>query len=58
MTGSDSTDWYDNHVREAAACYEALAFPDVHSGLLALLPSAEGALALDVGAGGDPKASR
>lgn len=48
---SDSTDWYDNHVREAAERYEALAFPDVHHALLGLLPSAEDALALDVGAG-------
>ena len=51
MTPPDSTDWYDNHVREAAERYEALAFPDVHNSLLALLPAAEGALALDVGAG-------
>src|SRR5690606_28964617 len=51
MTDPDFTDWYDNHVREAAARYEALAFPDIHGALLALLPSPEGALALDVGAG-------
>ena len=51
MIPSDSTDWYDDHVRDAAERYEALEFPDVHGALLALLPSPEGALALDVGAG-------
>ena len=35
MTASISTDWYDNHVREAAERYEALAFTDVHRALIA-----------------------
>src|SRR5690606_31735366 len=39
MTPPDSSDWYDNHVRDAAERYEAFAFPDVHRALLALLPS-------------------
>ena len=51
MTSFDSIDWYDNHVREVAARYEALALSDIHGALLARLPTADGALALDVGAG-------
>ncbi len=51
MTDSDSIAWYDDHVREVAPRYEALAFPDVHAWLRPRLPSADGALVLDVGAG-------
>lgn len=51
MTDYDPVRWYEEHVREAAARYEALAFTDVHDRLHALLPPAEGRLILDVGAG-------
>lgn len=47
----DPTRWYDRHVQDASACYEALPFEEVHGWLLPQLPPPNGALALDVGAG-------
>jgi SAM-dependent methyltransferase len=48
---SDPPSWYDSHVEEAAARFEALSAEDVNAWMVDLLPTAPGALVLDVGAG-------
>jgi SAM-dependent methyltransferase len=48
---SDPPSWYDSHVEEAANRFEALSAEDVHAWMIDLLPTAPGALVLDVGAG-------
>ena len=48
---SDPPNWYESHVEEAAARFEAMSAQDVHAWMSDLLPAAPGALALDVGAG-------
>ena len=48
---SDPPNWYDSHVEEASSRFEALSAEDVHAWMIDLLPTAPGALVLDVGAG-------
>jgi SAM-dependent methyltransferase len=48
---SNPPDWYGAHVEEVSARFEALAAADVHGWLTDLLPTAPGALVMDVGAG-------
>ena len=48
---SDPPNWYDSHVEETAARFEAMSAEDVHAWMIDLLPTTPGALVLDVGAG-------